>query len=523
MRHLLCTILFLTLPGAPVAAQINWPANLYDPAADADPTDPADLVLPMPCGGAMAFQKVVVPVDGANPLDDRPLRLGRAEPQTGYSDYLLSTYLRGPFQDGPDGDSHYYLSRYELNLAQFRALKDDCSEPTRRDRFAQGGVSWYEAVDLSRAYSEWLLQNAADELPGHGAARAFVRLPTEEEWEFAARGGASVDPTLFPARRFTGEEDLRDYALFQAAGSARGKLGAVGTRKANPLGLFDIYGNAEELVLEPYRLNAIGRRHGLAGGMVTRGGSVLSTEEQVYSAQRTEYPMFRTSDGKAQAAATFGVRFVLASHVATTDQRLSDIQSTWQQLADGAPGDEIDPISQLEALIERELDPRRKAALAELQLDLRQARETARNAVEQTAKSALLSGGMFLQSLDVSTARIERLKFNVGMLTDMADVASAESKTRIVTARDGFVREVVDLRNARQSVLLTFRSVLETLVNEVPHREREKAFDLLRRELLAGSQDSLVELIDRFDADLAVYEGQPDMDPETLLQLALER
>ena len=51
-----------------------WPVEQYDPAKDA----PADLLLPMPCGGQMAFQKVVVPLDASDPLADRRVRLGQS-------------------------------------------------------------------------------------------------------------------------------------------------------------------------------------------------------------------------------------------------------------------------------------------------------------------------------------------------------------------------------------------------------------------------------------------------------------
>ena len=66
-------LLALLLAAAPAHAQ-DWPRDLYDPAPE---DEPADLVLPMPCGGAMAFQKVTVPVDAADPLADRRVRLGQ--------------------------------------------------------------------------------------------------------------------------------------------------------------------------------------------------------------------------------------------------------------------------------------------------------------------------------------------------------------------------------------------------------------------------------------------------------------
>lgn len=514
--------LALTVFGTSTTAEITWPLDQYDPAAKTDPAAKANLILPMPCGGAMAFQKVVVPVEANNPLDDRLLRLGQSQAQTGYSDYFRPAFLRGAFSDDKTGDTHYYIARYELTRGQYLALTGACPKAKGRDRFAQGNLTWFNAVDLGRHYTEWLMQNARDQLPKQEDAYGFLRLPTEEEWEYATRGGVQIDAAKFPARRFSGDTDLRDFSRYQAAGSARGKIGAVGTRKPNPLGLFDVYGNAEELMLEPFRLNAIGRHHGQVGGLVTRGGSFLSVDAQIYSAQRTEYPMFSNTNGTALSATTFGVRFVVSSHVATSDQRLSTIQSTWVQLSNSNDtAAQEDPISRLAKLIENEVDPRRKSALNDLQLDLRVSRETALTAQKETAKSALLSGGMFVQALNDSAAQIERLKFNIGNLTDMARVSTGASRSQFTTAVEGYVQEIVGKRRAQNSVLLTFRSVIDTLVAEVSAAERKAAYDLLRRELTAGSQIEILTLVDRFWKDLNIYLEQPDMTPKKLLQIAI--
>lgn len=84
--------------------------------------------------------------------------------------------------------------------------------------------SWFDAV----AYCEWLSRST-----GHR-----YRLPTEAEWECAARGG--LEQRLYP----WGDqppESLRDYA-------SRWKTGPepVGSAERNPLGLCDIGANVHE-------------------------------------------------------------------------------------------------------------------------------------------------------------------------------------------------------------------------------------------------------------------------------------
>jgi hypothetical protein len=145
--------------------------------------------------------------------------------------------------------------------------------------------------------------------------------------------------------------------------------------------------------------------------------------------------MFSNTNGTALSAQTFGARFVISTYVATSDQRLRAIQGDWIKLFNNTnTATKKDPISQLSKLIEAEVDPRRKSALHDFQLDLRVSRETAQTAQKETAKSALLSGGMFVQALNDSSAQIERLKFNIGNLTDMARVSIGANRTQFTTA-----------------------------------------------------------------------------------------
>ena len=134
-----------------------------------------------------------------------------------------------------------------------------------------------------------------------------------------------------PLRRagFSPKVALADHAVFRAPGRGGGDLQIIGgLRLPNPLGLYDLYGNVEELMLEPFRLNANGRSHGQPGGLVTRGGSADLEEAQIYTARRSEYPMFSSITGRALASEFFGVRFVLSAIVVSED-RLIRISEDW--------------------------------------------------------------------------------------------------------------------------------------------------------------------------------------------------
>jgi hypothetical protein len=508
---------------APAAAEIAWPLPLWDPAGAEGA--PADLVLPMPCGGAMAFQRVAVAVGSEDPLADRRVRLGRASGELGVSDYLRFSYLRGPF--GAGADTHYYIGRYEVTAGQFAALAGPCPDrPGRGDRLAQGGLSWYDALEFARSYTEWLRANAPDALPRVVEEIAFLRLPTEAEWEFAARGGEAVDPSAFAQPTFPMEGGVEAYARV-SGGSVRG-LGPIALVEPNPLGLYDVYGNAEELMLEPFRLNVAGRAHGQPGGVVTRGGSYLSSAGQVSSAARTEWGAYDRG-GAPQAQESFGMRLVIAATASGDDQRLRRLAESFERRLSTVTREIADPLAELDGMIEEEVEADRRAALEGLRHSFVAAADRADEARREVARANLMGAVIFLSTIREEMLEIaEQQRFIEALeafvegdhdLSNPDEVAQLEYYSGELERTRG----LLPLREAARDLSLRgYRSALALFADgDLPADALSGSFLTLSSQMAEQGLDALAPLLDAVLADIETFSARPDMDDAALIELVM--
>ena len=155
----------------------------------------------------------------------------------------------------------YYIGRFEVTQALWRAVMGDNPSKFKGDNFPVESVSWVEAQQFCMLLSQ---------LTG----RRF-RLPTEAEWEYAARGGSR-----FPYAGCADRKDLERYCWFCV--NSEGKTHAVGQLQPNARGLYDMSGNVAEWCqdwVEEYtdaeQTNPRGPREG--ENRVLRGGHYGST------------------------------------------------------------------------------------------------------------------------------------------------------------------------------------------------------------------------------------------------------
>lgn len=350
----------------PATQPQRWAERFYNPQPAA-----GDLTLPMPCGGAMVFRRIDVPHEA--PLADRKIVVGGTDERFAFAEGSRYDYIDGAFGDPRDKTRRfYYLAKYETTELQMKALAGTCTTPERGGLRPATGMTWFDAVQAAQLYTEWLLKNAADKLPREDGVPAFLRLPTEAEWEYAVRGGIAVSASTFEEKTFPMPDGMEKYVWFRSQRSSNGELQLVGVLKPNPLGLHDMLGNVDEVVLDPFRLNKLARLHGQAGGFVIKGGNYQTSEGDVRSAYRNELLPFDANGPRR--VPTVGFRLALVAPVIPSPARYEAARKAWNALpksealrsGDTAQGD---PLAELNTLIKATTDADIRTRLTALQRD----------------------------------------------------------------------------------------------------------------------------------------------------------
>jgi len=161
-------------------------------------------------------------------------------------------------------------------------------------------VSWFDAVEFANALSIQAGLEPAYTIDGTTVTRNRnangYRLPTEAEWEFAARGGIVCQGNFV----FSGSDDAGDVA-WTSENSGR-RTHEVGMLDSNALGLYDMSGNVWEWVWDwfgTYPAEDETNPEGAVSGAsrVFRGGSFLDSSVFARSAVRPNFsPGVRVDD-----------------------------------------------------------------------------------------------------------------------------------------------------------------------------------------------------------------------------------
>ena len=170
----------------------------------------------------------------------------------------------------------FYIGQTEVTQAQWKAVMGTNPSYSKGDDLPVEQVSWNDAMefcgklnDMGKAPSGWKFT-----------------LPTETQWEYAARGGNKSK-----GYKYSGSNDVGEVAWYDD--NSGSKTHPVGQKKSNELGMCDMSGNVWEWCLDDYQNKSDKATAEFARGndqgssdRVIRGGSWLNYARRCRSALR---------------------------------------------------------------------------------------------------------------------------------------------------------------------------------------------------------------------------------------------
>ncbi|MBN1999156.1 formylglycine-generating enzyme family protein [candidate division KSB1 bacterium] len=179
----------------------------------------------------------------------------------------------------------FYIDKHEVTNAQY------CRFLNEKDNQQEYGVKWLyidyaDCKIVNQANKFILVDGYADhpviKITWYGA-RAYAnwagkRLPTEAEWEYAARGGSKSK-----GYKYSGSNNPNDVGWYE--NNSGGDTHPVGEKQPNELGLYDMTGNVFEWCIDRYHSDYYSQSpyknpSGPSGGKlcVYRGGSWFDSD-----------------------------------------------------------------------------------------------------------------------------------------------------------------------------------------------------------------------------------------------------
>ena len=193
-------------------------------------------------GTELKFDMIAIPGGNFN-MGSPATEVGRRPDEGPQHQVKISPFWIGKHEVTWDFFEPFVYKNQEISRSKIplKPQVDALTRPTKpyvdmtwgmgKEGFPAIGMTQYAAIQ----FCKWLYTRTGE----------FYRLPTEAEWEYACRAGASG------AYSHPSESKLEDYAWFKTNSS--NKTHPVGSKKPNPWGLHDMHGNVTEWTYDQYK------------------------------------------------------------------------------------------------------------------------------------------------------------------------------------------------------------------------------------------------------------------------------
>jgi sulfatase modifying factor 1 len=181
---------------------------------------------------------------------------------------------------------NYYIGKYKVTQDQWKKVMG--TEPIHSVQCRGNCPAVFISWEMTEEYIKKI----------NGQTHLNYRLPTEAEWEYAAKARGT-------SQKYAGaneESELPDYAWYNV--NSKGQIHPVGLKKPNGLGLYDMSGNVWEWIgdwyaAEYYQNSPTNNPTGPANGdqRVVRGGNYECSEAGIRTTWRAGVPPGRRDNG----------------------------------------------------------------------------------------------------------------------------------------------------------------------------------------------------------------------------------
>jgi len=250
-------------------------------------------------------------------------------------------------EDGPDYETpvhtvsldDFYIGKYEITNEQFSHFLNDYGSINVKDGQHKGAKMIYysdkEERDwgINQTESGWQPSGGYKNYPvvyvtWYGANEyckwAGGRLPTEAEWEYAARGGVKTDYAMSQHYKYAGSNNIDDVAWYD--NNSDTKTHKVGTKNPNELGIYDLSGNVFEWCQDWYNEDYYSKSPKNNPVNLTKSKYKVLRGGSYYSSSGNNMPCYRIGYEPTSYYSNFGFRLCKDSEMNPEEEVLSKLK-----------------------------------------------------------------------------------------------------------------------------------------------------------------------------------------------------
>ena len=216
-------------------------------------------------------EKIISEIKHSDIIDLNKIRNDINNAKKLLSEYKIST-LQIPTVLIERGPQNFYISKYEVTQDIYETVMGTNPSIFKGKDLPVENISFYDAIEFCNKLSlaqglEPYYYNFTSSTPKENPAANGYRLPTPEEWKFAAKG-------------YAGSSNITEFAWVLE--NSDNKTHPVGAKAPNELGLYDMYGNVWEYCFTSFGYPTTPPQR-FGGSFLYRNESMISSIGTVYA------------------------------------------------------------------------------------------------------------------------------------------------------------------------------------------------------------------------------------------------